>query len=56
MYASDGAGNDDIYFSPAVVPGSGTFQLQHTVSFDATSALIVGVMERNQDNNMDLVM
>lgn len=56
MYASDGAGNDDIYFSPAVVPASGVFQLQHTVSFNATSAMIVGVMERDQDDKMDVVM
>jgi hypothetical protein len=56
MYASDGAGNDSIYFNPVTVPASGVFQLQQTVSFDATSAMIVGTMQRNQDSNMDLVM
>jgi len=56
MYATDGAGNDDIYFTPTVVPASGRFQLQHTVNFNATAAMIVGYMERDQDDKMDLVM
>jgi len=56
MYASNGAGQDDIYFNPVTVPASGVFQLQHTVGFEATEAMIVGVMQRNQDSNMDLVM
>lgn len=56
MYASNGAGQDDIYFNPVTVPASGVFQLQHTVGFDATAAMIIGVMQRNQDSNMDLVM
>ncbi len=56
MYASNGAGQDDIYFNPVTVPAAGVFQLQHTVGFDATAAMIIGVMQRNQDSNMDLVM
>ncbi|MBN8729924.1 MAG: PEP-CTERM sorting domain-containing protein [Acidobacteria bacterium] len=56
MYATDGAGNDDIYFSPTVVPASGRFQLQHNVGFNAAAAMIVGYMQRNQDSKMDLVM
>ncbi|MBS1830005.1 MAG: PEP-CTERM sorting domain-containing protein [Acidobacteria bacterium] len=56
MYASNGAGQDDIYFNPVTVPASGVFQLQHTVGFDATEAMIIGTMQRNQDSNMDLVM
>lgn len=56
MYATDGAGNDSIYFNPAVVPASGRFQLQQTVNFNATGAMIIGYMQRNQDSKMDLVM
>lgn len=56
MYATDGAGNDDIYFNTTVVPASGRFQLQHSVDFNATAAMIVGYMQRNQDSKMDLVM
>lgn len=56
MYATDGASNDDIYFNPTVVPASGRFQLQHNVGFNATAAMIIGYMQRNQDSKMDLVM
>lgn len=56
MFAAGEAGNDDIFFSPSVVPPSGPFQLQQVTTFNATRAMIIGLMERNQDDNMHLVM
>ena len=42
LYAA-GEGQDDVYLSPVTVPGSGTFQLTHTVDFQPTAALVLGI-------------
>lgn len=56
LYATNGAGLDDVYLSPVQLAASGTFQLQHTVAFDATSVFVLGITERDKDDLWDLIM
>jgi hypothetical protein len=56
LFATNGAGQDDIFFSPVVVPASGRFQLQHTVPFTATAVMLAGVTERDKDDLWDIIM
>ena len=42
LYAA-GEGQDDVYLSPIELPASGAFQLTHTVDFEPTAALVLGL-------------
>ena len=55
LYAAS-AGQDDVYLSPIELPPAGVFQLSHEVDFEPTSALVIGITERDQDDNSDIVM
>ncbi len=46
LYAANDVGDFDIHLSPVVLPGSGIFQLTHTVNFVPTSALVLGISDQ----------
>lgn len=55
LYAA-GAGQDDVFMSPVELPPAGVFQLTHPLGFEPTSALVVGITERDRDDRWDVVM
>ena len=54
LYAA-GEGQDDVYLSPVILPSSGVLQLTHTVGFNPSDALIIGITERDRDDKWDIV-
>ena len=55
LYAA-GAGQDDVFMSPVELPPSGVCQLTHPLGFEPTSALVVGITERDRDDRWDVIM
>lgn len=55
LYARGGA-QDNVSLSPVTLQPSGAFQLTHTVGFQATGALVLGITERDKDDRWDIVM
>lgn len=55
LYAA-GAGQDDVYLSPTILPASGISHLSHSVDFIPTDALVIGVSKRTTEEKWDLVM
>ena len=58
LYAANDAGEYDIFLSPVVLPGSGIFDLTHTVNFVPTSALVLGISDqlRVDKQRWDVIM
>lgn len=51
-----GAGQDDIFLSPAELPVAGVSQLTQTVDFVPTDALVMGVSKRTTEEKWDIIM
>lgn len=46
----------DVYLAPEVLQPSGVFHLTHTVAFEPTDALVLGITERDKDDWWDIVV
>ena len=46
----------DVYLAPDVLQPSGAFQLTHTLAFEPTDALVLGITERDKDDWWDIVV
>jgi len=57
LYAA-GEGEDDVYLSPIELPAPGIFQLTHTLDFQPTEALVLGISDRQLPDRQtwDVVM
>jgi hypothetical protein len=55
LYAAN-ASQDDVFLSPVELQPSGIFQLTHSLAFEPTSALVLGITERDKDDWWDIVV
>lgn len=55
LYGADST-QDDVYLSPVTLQPSGVFQLTHTLGFEPTKALVLGITERDKDDWWDIVV